>query len=201
MFTDLATKVGRLKHWQVFVPIVVAFVVIGFRQANAMDAYIANPGRPDFEALDGILIENMILSMPIFAALLFWIWSIASCSEISASKINNAAATRAAVALIFAFVYMGVSPWIFPRPSTIDDPIVPMQLVMVLHMSAVFGMVYAFGVAAKLLVSAENDSVATFHEYLGTFFLIWFFPIGVWNVQPRLNAVVNRARLEQSVKY
>jgi len=76
-----------------------------------------------------------------------------------------------------------------------------MQLVMVLHMSAVFGMVYAFGVAAKLLVSAENDSVATFHEYLGTFFLIWFFPIGVWNVQPRLNAVVNRARLEQSVKY
>ena len=201
MFTNLATKVGRLKHWQVFVPVVAAFVLIGLRQVSAVDAYLANPDRPDFEALDALLVENMIFSMPIFALLLFWVWSIASCSVIRATKINNAAATRAAVALIFACVYMGVSPWIFPRPSTVNDLLIPMQLVMVLHMSAVLGMVYAFGVAAKLLVSAENDSVATFHEYLGTFFLIWFFPIGVWNVQPRVNAIVNRARSEHGAGF
>lgn len=157
---------------------------------------MANPDRPDFEALDAFLFENMILSMPVFAALLFWIWSIAYCSVIRASKISNTAATRAGVVLVFAFVYMAVSPWIFPRPSTFQDPVIPVQLVGILHMSAMFGMVYAFGVAAKSLVSAENDSVAAFHEYIGTFFLIWFFPIGVWNVQPRMNAVIDRARSE-----
>lgn len=198
MLTSLATKVGRLKHWQIFVPVVALFVLIGFRQSRAMGAYLANPDRPDFEAFDAMLVENMILSMPFFAALLFWIWSIAYCSVVRASKVNNAAVTRAALALVFAFTYMGASPWVFPFPSNFEEPLLPMEVVGVLHTAAVFGMVYAFGVAAKSLVSAENDSVATFHEYLGTFFLIWFFPIGVWNVQSRVNAVINRVPSELS---
>ncbi len=194
--TNLATRVGRLKHWQVFIPIVAMFLLIGVHQANKMNSYLANRDTPDFEAFDALFVENMLLSMPVFAVLLFWIWSVAYCSIVRAPKINRSAATRAAIALLFAFAYMGVSPWIFPLPSTIQDPLVPMEIVGVLHMSAVFGMVYAFGVAAKALVSAESNSLAIFHEYLGTFVLIWFFPIGIWNVQPRMNAVVDHLPTE-----
>jgi len=193
---NLATRVGRLKHWQIFFAIVGMFLAVGIRQSIATNSYLANRGEPDFAALETLLVENMIVSMPIFAVLFFWIWSIAFCSTARASAISRSALTRVSVALLFAFIYMCVSPWVFPFLSTAQDPLVPMVVVGIVHMAAVFGLVYAFGLAAKILVSAERESRATFHEYLGTFFLIWFFPIGIWNIQPRLNAVVLRAPTE-----
>ncbi len=196
---NLATRVGRLKHWQVFFPIVGMFLAVGVRQSIAMNSYLANRREPDFAALEALFVENIILSMPIFAVLLFWIWSIAYCSTVRASTISRSAMTRVSVALLFAFIYMCASPWVFPFPSTAQDLPVPIAVVGIVHTAAVFGLVYAFGVAAKVLVSVERESRATFHEYLGTFFLIWFFPIGIWNVQPRLNAIILRAPAETDI--
>jgi hypothetical protein len=40
---------------------------------------------------------------------------------------------------------------------------------------------------AKNLVKAETGKRVTFYDYAGPFFLLWFFPIGVWFIQPRIN--------------
>jgi uncharacterized RDD family membrane protein YckC len=40
---------------------------------------------------------------------------------------------------------------------------------------------------SKNLVLAETSKPASFYDYAGPFFLIWFFPIGVWFTQPRIN--------------
>ena len=47
----------------------------------------------------------------------------------------------------------------------------------------------------KLLTSIELDREATFREYLLDFFLLLFFPIGVWFLQPRINRAVQKANL------
>ena len=44
--------------------------------------------------------------------------------------------------------------------------------------------------SAKAIVLAESHKKQKFDRYIGTFFLLWFFPIGIWFVQPRLNRLV-----------
>jgi len=40
------------------------------------------------------------------------------------------------------------------------------------------------------LVTLERRQPVTFFDYSGPFFLFWFFPIGVWFIQPRVNKLL-----------
>ena len=48
-------------------------------------------------------------------------------------------------------------------------------------------MFYNLYFVSKSLLIAETGKSATFSEYAGEFFLLWFYPIGVWLIQPRIN--------------
>ena len=56
-----------------------------------------------------------------------------------------------------------------------------------LSLLAVFCMFYNLYFVAKNLVTAETGRSASFSNYAGPFFLLWFFLIGVWFIQPRIN--------------
>jgi hypothetical protein len=64
----------------------------------------------------------------------------------------------------------GMFAWIFP-----------------LHLFSMFCIFYCFYFNAKALKSVELQMPATFSDFAGELFLIWFFPIGVWIIQPRIN--------------
>jgi hypothetical protein len=55
-----------------------------------------------------------------------------------------------------------------------------------LHLLAMAAIFYALLFTGKSLVTLERNQASTFFEYSGPFFLLWFFPIGVWFVQPRV---------------
>ena len=42
---------------------------------------------------------------------------------------------------------------------------------------------------SKSLRIIELKRSVTFSDYAGEFFLIWFFPIGIWVIQPRINKI------------
>jgi len=50
-----------------------------------------------------------------------------------------------------------------------------------------FCLAYGFYFVSKSLMLAERGDSISFRNYAGLFVLIWFFPIGVWVVQPRVN--------------
>jgi hypothetical protein len=56
-----------------------------------------------------------------------------------------------------------------------------------LHFAAMFSTFFAMLFAAKILKSAELKKEAVVSDYLGDFFLIWFYPIGIWILQPRIH--------------
>jgi hypothetical protein len=60
-------------------------------------------------------------------------------------------------------------------------------LILPLHLFATVCMFYLFYFVAKSLVMAETSKPAAFYDYAGPFFLLWFFPIGIWILQPRVN--------------
>ncbi len=47
--------------------------------------------------------------------------------------------------------------------------------------------VYDLYFVSKSLALAETSRPVSFYDYAGPFFLIWFFPIGIWFTQPRVN--------------
>jgi hypothetical protein len=64
---------------------------------------------------------------------------------------------------------------------------IPQQAILPLHLLALISFLYLQIFVSKNLVSAETGKSASFSAYLGTSLLIWFWPIGVWFVQPRIN--------------
>jgi hypothetical protein len=71
-------------------------------------------------------------------------------------------------------------------------------LVIPLHFFSMFCILYSLYFIAKSLKIAEGQRIVTFNDFAGEFFLIWFFPIGVWFIQPRINRLFENDRREIS---
>lgn len=56
-----------------------------------------------------------------------------------------------------------------------------------LQIFSVYCIFYCLYFISKSLKSVELQRPVEFNEYAGEFFLIWFFPVGVWFIQPRIN--------------
>ena len=78
---------------------------------------------------------------------------------------------------------------------TITDLFVDIELPYLIpfHLLAVYGMLYVLYFVSKSLVVAEEKQILRFDRYLGTLFLFWFFPIGIWFVQPRVRKILKCA--------
>jgi len=94
-------------------------------------------------------------------------------------------------ALIYPILYMFVAgPFFLGRNPSMIGVILP------LHFFAVFCLFYDLHFASKNFVLARTGKRVTFYDYAGPFFLMWFFPIGVWSVQPKINQLyAERSRL------
>ena len=44
--------------------------------------------------------------------------------------------------------------------------------------------------AAKTIKTVELQKKVTFSDFAGEFFLLWFSPIGIWILQPKINKFV-----------
>ena len=83
----------------------------------------------------------------------------------------------------FALIYPAIYPFPFimifcsPKPAL-------MTRTFLFQLVAVTCMFYNLYFVSKNLVVAETGKPASFHDYAGPFFLIWFFPIGIWFIQP-----------------
>ena len=57
------------------------------------------------------------------------------------------------------------------------------------HLFSIFCIFYCIYFNAKSLKVAELQREVSFSDYVVEFFLLWFFPIGVWFIQPRINKI------------
>lgn len=85
--------------------------------------------------------------------------------------------------LLFAFTFTTFSNM---SVDTQIDPLIFLWIVP-LHFFAVYCIFYCLYFVAKSLKSVELQRPVDFNDYAGEFFLIWFYPIGIWFIQPRIN--------------
>tara|TARA_B110000046_G_C13016331_1_gene408942 strand:+ start:1352 stop:1558 length:207 start_codon:yes stop_codon:yes gene_type:complete len=65
-----------------------------------------------------------------------------------------------------------------------------MGIIFPLHLLSMFGIFHSLWFNAKVIKSIELHRTGTFGEFAGEFFLIWFFPIGIWFIQPKINKMM-----------
>lgn len=160
----------RAKHWYIFL----AFIVFSLASAFLTGS----------DSAGGMAISGLAT----YAFMLFfvgWLWSMGW-------FLNSLLPDRLKLrdgffefACIYPLLYLPVFLALFvvslrTNPSNVI-------FVFPFHFFAVFCMFYLLYFVAKSLVLVETGSAVTFYEYAGPFFLLWFFPVGVWITQPRIN--------------
>lgn len=153
---------------------------------------------------------GMLVSTFVFTVLLLaWIYAVGTTSHRALVALGEATVGLRFLRLNLGFVLvylavMGLVSATYLRLATggpddkvlvLDPDVVPMlgTLMVVAHLYSMFAMVYATWFAAKALVRVEAASqgrIPNLAEITGTFVMVWFFPIGVWFVQPRMRELV-----------
>ncbi len=179
----------KAKHWQLFlltigVPMIFQFVLMG-SLFSSMQAG-SQPDPVYFIALFPIM-------MLLFAAVFFgWFWSIAVGLQSKVPQDVKMKVTKFKIFFFSPLVYIFtilifmmfvLSGEVAPDPS-IAFVIVP------LHLFSMFCMFYTLYFVAKTIRTVELQRAVSFSDFAGEFFMIWFYPIGIWIIQPRLNKIV-----------
>lgn len=65
--------------------------------------------------------------------------------------------------------------------------IIPFDYLVPLQLLSTGCNIYSLYFVSKLIVLIEKKSAIRFQDYIGTFISAWFFYIGIWYIQPRVN--------------
>ena len=186
----------RAKHWQLFlltfgIPFVfqIVFMVSIFSniQHNQNPQNIFEP------------FKYFIPVMVLFAGtLLGWQWSVATRLQkmIPTGLRMNVTTFKVfffipVVYMLCIFVFMG---YVFSGNlmETFNGPsvFVAFAVIFPVHIFSMFCLFYCLYFVSKTFKTAELQRPVSASDYLGEFFLIWFFPIGVWIIQPKINRML-----------
>lgn len=181
----------RLKHWQLFL---IAFAI-------PFCVYIG------IFVCSFVLYRDPTLLMRLFPVILIvfifgqygWLFSVAKLLNAQLPKDAGLKLGRFYFFFFFPIIYiflftLGVSSAISYLPEAMEPSMLPLLLLVVfpIHFFAMFCMFYCLYFVAKTIRSAELDREAVLNDYIGEFFMIWFFPFGLWLLQPRLNKLISQ---------
>ena len=171
----------RAKHWQLFL----LLFGIGFvGDVGILGSAVASPSQQNLGRFTAI---TEIVTLPFLCCFLAWFWSVGSFCDSLIRPERRLSIGFFRFALIYPalyiFMFIALLP-IIPLWSTV--------LILPLHLFAMFCLFYELYFASKSLVLAETGRAKSFYDYAGPFFLLWFFPIGVWFIQPRINRLYLR---------
>lgn len=190
----------KAKHWQLFIltfgfPLIFQIILM-----STLFATIATQTTPDPTIIFSYM-KYFPLIMLLFMALLFgWFWSIAIGLQ---KKVPLDISMKVKKFKIFFFVpliYMLLLMLFFnialdgigttnlePNIALITGSFV---IIFPLHFFSIFCILYSMYFVAKTFKSVELQRAVKFGDFAGEFFILWFYPIGIWIIQPKINKMI-----------
>ena len=142
------------------------------------------------------ILGNGLLAVFTEVVLLVWLWSIGSfvCSMVPPDLRPRESFFRVAIIcpLVFTFAWLALfvskNSW-------------PIAVAVVAGIFAFFCLLYDVNFVARTLYLAEKGEPPMMGEISGTVLQLWFFPVGAWFIQPRVNQLYDeRGRSGHSAK-
>jgi len=125
----------------------------------------------------------------IFAVFLAWFWTVGIFLNRKIPGGIRPYSSFFRFGIVYNSIYYILFYVLFKSLSSSSDSISISPLIFLFHIFAMICMFYMIYFVAKNLVIVEQNRNITFSDFAGPFFLIWFFPIGIWFIQPRINMI------------
>jgi hypothetical protein len=188
-FSYLSNMLDRLlkaKHWQLFTILIGGMVIM---QITMFASIIG--ARPGDTPWGFFLLPFFIL---LLIAILFG-WQYAIIIKLKEKLPTGIQMPHQRIKLFFVIpvVYMMILVIFMASVFTIRVVVTPgplFALIVPVHLFSMFCIFHTMYFAAKTIKCVETKSNNSFGEFAGEFFFIWFFPIGIWFLQPRINKIV-----------
>jgi len=164
----------RMKAWQLFllifaVPfiliVLISIMMIMAGQSSLYDYIIS------------------LVSLLVTLAIMGWFWT-------AGTRLNNMIGNEVKRPetlfrgfVIFLLLY-GIVESIFSIQANTDDSL---SFLSFFSIAGIIGFIYLTYYVARALTLAEQKPAEDFTDFTGAFFLILFYPIGIWFIQPRIN--------------
>jgi len=181
------------KHWHLFIlSFAIPFLLQIIMIVRMMTKAFANQDMlPSSLFSDSIVL--LIIVMIFYAIHPLWIWIVATGLQDKVPENIKLKVNKFKIFFIIPIAYFVLYLTLF-LPSLLNFQVEPIifLIIMPLHLFAMFCMLYSIYFTAKTLKTAELQRIAHSSDYIGEFFLIWIFPIGVWFIQPRINKIVQQ---------
>lgn len=192
----MVEKFLKAKHWQLFlltigIPMVLQFILIG-----GLISEISKGTEGDPEMVFNYF-KIFPFIMVLFTGILFgWFWSIGvGLDRIIPEELKLNVGWFKILLLIPIIYILCVSIFIgtmfngFISPESTPNLGI-FGLIIPLHLFSMFCIFYCMYFVAKTIKTAELQKEVEFGDFIGEFFMIWFFPIGIWFLQPRINKMI-----------
>jgi len=169
----------KMKHWQFFALFAVLPLIVEAAYDNL------------FTTGDGSWPIRLVLNAVIVFLAVAYLWTVGdNLHRRLPEKIANLSLRWFRAGLLFAFIEL-VYLSTFASFFIIEKPASPFYIVPI-HMLATVAIFYAIYFIAKSLASVEKEEEATINDWAGYFFMLWFYPIGIWFFQPRINRLFEK---------
>lgn len=201
-------KLLRLKHWELFlitfaIPLVIyltGFFISVFRIVNKSMA----PGGHNYQPQIADFVPVIIAAIIMFAgAVTHYVWMYNAATKLQQymnPDMRKLKLKRFKIFFFSPFVYIlllgTLVPIIISYQVNQESPspavfILLFSIIIPGHLYSAFCLIYVLYFSAKTVKSAELQREAHFNDYIAEFFMFWFFPVGVWFLQPKINKVIN----------
>ena len=175
----------KAKHWQLFALLITLNVIV---QAFFAFSLILSNYVPLL-----IILTAVVGGTFMFLFLSWFYYLIKGLNK--KNHIQNLKTDSANLNLFYLFpvVYILVISLFLPSGFTVSteesDTISALSILIIVptHLFSMYCIFYLMYKAAKTIKTAEVQKPVSFGDFAGEFFLLWFFPIGIWFLQPKIN--------------
>ena len=187
-------RILKAKHWQIFILILVLPLII---EVFIMPDLLARESVNDFRMIMAIRIILLV------GGAFVWFWSIAIGLQ---KKMNIALKMKTRkfkvyffitflyFVLILGFLGLGqgfsIGSDIYYGQAPSGGFIGGVVGLIVPLLFPIYCLFYFFYFTSKSIKTFELNSTIKISDYIGFFFGIWFLPIGIWIIQPKVNRLI-----------
>lgn len=194
----------KAKHWQLFIfifalPVVVYLVtmVLFLSSINTLDDL------ESFAPIFSIFMPMIIVAVISSVILYCWEWSVAMGLQKYIPQETRMNKWKFQVTFILPIVYAAfILLWVFiyviPNPEEVKHFIPWFFLILLpVHLFIMFCSFYMMFFMAKTIKLAERSPFQSSGDWGLYFVLFWFYFVGVWILQPKINKIVEEAVKEE----
>ncbi len=175
---------SRLKPWLLFFITVTPMVL-------AVTLFSPFPADPlsDIEGFKSQFSVMMAASLPGMLAFYAWIMTVGVVCNRSIENSYRKPERLFRFSVPFAMLYLTVAIWVFPEAVLSENMSLLAAVVFPVHFVASILLFYSVAFSARSLAMLAEPRSPGFWRSFRYFLALLYFPIGLWFVQPKVNAI------------